>query len=290
MVPVASSPVETLFALEPTTADRPPASTRLRLLVAYHGGGFHGIALQSRHRTVGGVLLAAVTTVLQLETRPTLVVAGRTDTGVHGWGQVLHLDVVLRKRLDLVKFKRSLNQMLSPEVVVRIVEVAPEGFHARYSATHRRYRYEVVNRPELDPFRVGLAWHVATPLDLTVMTLACDPLLGTHDFSSFCRVPKGEPNASMIRSLTESKWIALGDGLLRFEIEASSFCQQMVRSIVGLMIEVGMGKRTAGEVLDMLRSKDRSTGSPLAPAAGLYLWEVGYPDGFGMAQPRVADR
>ena len=271
--------METLFALDPT--DRGESSTRLRLLVAYHGGRFHGIALQARHRTVGGVLLAAVMTVLQLAEKPVLVVAGRTDSGVHAWGQVLHLDVRLRKNLDLVKLKRSLNQMVGPEVVVRTVEMAPAGFHARYSATSRRYRYEVVNRTDLDPFRVGLAWHVSTPLDLSVMALACDPLIGTHDFSSFCRVPKGEPNASMIRSLHESRWIDRGDGLLRFEIQASSFCQQMVRSIVGLMIEVGMGKRTAGDVMTLLQSRDRSTSSPLAPAAGLYLWEVEYADGFG---------
>ena len=271
--------METLFALDPPALG--DSATRLRMLIAYHGGEFHGIALQTRHRTVGGVLLAAVTTVLQLEGKPVLVVAGRTDTGVHAWGQVVHLDIRLRKKLDPVKLKRSLNQMLGPEVVVRAAEVASAGFHARYSATDRRYRYEVVNRTDLDPFRVGLAWHVSAPLDLSLMALACDPLIGTHDFSSFCRVPKGEPNASMIRSLHESRWIDRGDGLLRFEIEASSFCQQMVRSIVGLMIEVGIGKRTAGEVMTLLRSRDRSTGSPLAPAAGLYLWEVGYADGFG---------
>jgi tRNA pseudouridine38-40 synthase len=283
--------VESLFDLDPPLpADGPGASVRLRMLVAYHGGGFHGIALQSRHRTVGGVLTEAATTVLQLSQAPKLVVAGRTDAGVHGWGQVLHLDVQLRKKLDLVKLKRSLNQMLAPEVVVRAVEVAPEGFHARYSARYRRYRYEVVNRPDLDPFRVGLAWHVTAPLDLRLMTLACDPLFGTHDFSSFCRVPKGDPDASMIRTLTDARWLDLGDGLLRFEIGASSFCQQMVRAVVGVMVEVGTGKRTAGDVMQLLRSRDRSTGSPLAPAAGLYLWEVGYPDGFGGEAGSSRDR
>lgn len=258
------------------------ASVRLRMLLAYNGGGFHGMAVQRRERTVAKVLLEALTTVLRQTTRPALVVAGRTDTGVHAWGQVVHVDVnpPSNGTFDLEKAQRSLNKMLGPEIVVRKIAIAADGFHARYSATYRRYRYTIVNRAVPDPFLAPFAWHVTEPLDRVAMTLGCDPLYGEHDFSSFCRVPKGEPDASMTRVLTEMQWVELDDGLLRFDIGASSFCQQMVRSIVGLLVEIGRGKRSAGEVLAMLRSQDRSRGAPLAPPHGLCLWEVGYPDTF----------
>lgn len=272
-----------LFPLEPATRPPgrerrplPPGVVRLRLLLAYRGGAFHGVALQRSHRTVGGVLLDAIRTVTRQEHRPVFVVAGRTDAGVHAWGQVVHVDIVRPRLLDLAKVKRSLNAMLNPNIVVRRVDVAPDGFHARYSALHRRYQYTVVNRVDPDPFRDDFVWHVPAPLDRSSLLLACDPLLGTHDFSAFCRVPKGEPDASMIRTLTDAVWVELDDGVLRFDVQATSFCQQMVRSIVGIMIEIGLGKRSAGEVMGVLAAQDRATASPTAPAKGLCLWEVGY--------------
>ena len=259
-----------------------PATLRLRMLIAYNGGGFHGMAVQRRERTVAKVLLEAIGTVLRQKQTPTLVVAGRTDTGVHAWGQVLHLDVQppIKGPFDLDKAKRSLNKMLGPEVVVREISVAADGFHARYSATYRRYRYTILNRTEPDPFLGPFVWHISEPLDRVAMTLGCDPLYGEHDFSSFCRVPKGDPDASMTRVVTEMRWVELDDGLLRFDIGASSYCQQMVRSIVGFLVEIGRGKRSAGEVLEVLHEQDRSMGAPLAPPHGLCLWEVGYPDTF----------
>ena len=113
------------------------------------------------------------------------------------------------------------------------------------------------------------------PLDVAAMRLACDPLYGEHDFSAFCRRPPD--GASLVRVVRDARWTVLDDHLLRFEIEASSFCQQMVRSLVGTMVEVGIAKRRAGEMSGILRSRDRAHAGGLAPPHGLCLWAVRYP-------------
>ena len=265
---------------EPTLFDEPtgPAGpvVRVRLLVAYHGGSFRGLAPNAGVRTVVGELVEALTPILGM--RPEITMAGRTDAGVHAWGQVLSLDVPA-ERADLLKMQRSLNRQLGPEVVVRDLALAPEGFDARHDATARQYRYTIVNRPVPDPFLAGTAWWVADPLDLDAMSLACDPLIGEHDFSSFCRRPRsrdGEEDVSLVRRVSDAGWEDLGDGVLRFSIRGSAFCHQMVRSIVGLHVAVGRGRRRAGEVRSVLLARDRSASVSPAPAHGLCLWAVEY--------------
>ena len=207
------------------------------------------------------------------------MVAGRTDAGVHAWGNVCHFDSPLTsEELDdeLPRLQRALNKMLKPKIVVRSAAVAGEGFDARFSARARRYRYTVLNRDVPDPFRSATSWLVEEALDLRAMQLACDPLIGEHDFSSFCRKPP-DPSGSNVRRLHDARWLDLGDGVLRFDVEASSFCQQMVRRIVGTMVEVGLGKKRAGDLSWIIRSQDRSLAGQLAPPHGLCLWEVVYP-------------
>ena len=244
------------------------------MLVAYHGAGFHGFALQPGVPTVGGALAGA----LERHLRHTveLTCAGRTDTGVHAWGQVVTFEA--RADVDAAALQRATNRALHPNVVVRAVEPAPPGFDARRSATGRRYRYTVRNHPVGDPFTAATAWHVAPRLDLTAMRLACDALYGEHDFSSFCRRPPLD-GASLVRVVRGADWADLGEGMLRFEIEASSFCQQMVRSIVGTMVEIGRGKRKAGEMAAVVRARSRAAAGQLAPPHGLCLWEVNYGPG-----------
>ncbi|MGI8492189.1 MAG: tRNA pseudouridine(38-40) synthase TruA, partial [Acidimicrobiales bacterium] len=163
---------------------------------------------------------------------------------------------------------------------------------ARRSATGRRYRYSVVNRPEADPLLAATAWHVPTALNLRSMQLACDPLHGEHDFSSFCRRPPAGSEgqaASLVRRVRDARWADLGDGLLRFDIEASSFCHQMVRSVVGTMVEMGAGRRRAGDMTLIIAARDRAAAASPAPAHGLCLWEVSYPSE-GAAQPTRSAR
>jgi tRNA pseudouridine38-40 synthase len=251
---------------------------RVRLLVAYDGRGFRGFADNPGVRTVAGTLGAALERVLGH--RVELTCAGRTDAGVHARGQVVTFDAA-ESRLDLEEVTSAVNALCGPELVVRHADLAPEGFDARHSACARTYRYLVVNRPEPDPFLAHLAWHVAAPLDLAAMRLGCDPLIGEHDFSSFCRRPRrreDEPEASMVRRVIDARWDALDDGVLRFEIRANAFCHQMVRSVVGTLVDVGRGRLRAGDVAGILRAEDRGAAGELAPPHGLYLWRVEYRD------------
>ncbi len=247
---------------------------RVRLTVAYDGTGFHGFSENRDVRTVGGELARALETVLRHPVN--LIVAGRTDAGVHAWGNVVSFDAE-SPDVDLVAVQRHLNSMLGPAIAIRSTEAAPPDFNARHDAVTRRYRYTVLNRPVPDPFLAATTWHVPEPLDLAVLRLACDPLIGEHDFSSFCRVPRRIPDASMVRRVDDARWHDLGDGLLRFDIDASSFCQQMVRAIVGTMVPMGAGKQRAGEMAGILRARNRSLANRVAPARGLCLWEVVYP-------------
>ncbi len=160
---------------------------RVRLLVAYDGTDFHGFAENAGVATVGSTLRAAVERVLGAGVE--LTVAGRTDAGVHAWGQVVTFDAPA-DGLDLERLQRSVNGLCKPAIVVRAAEVAPDDFDARFSARWRRYRYSVLNRSVADPFLARTSWLVGDRLDLAVMRLACDPLRGEHDFSSFCRAPR----------------------------------------------------------------------------------------------------
>lgn len=248
---------------------------RVRMLVAYDGSGFRGFAEQPGQQTVGGTLRAAIERVVRHPVE--LTCAGRTDRGVHAWGQVVSLDVAADTDLDALH--RSLLKLCGPEVVVRSVEPASPDFDARFSAMARTYRYTVLNRAVPDPFLARTAWHVPAPLELELLDLACDPFLGEHDFSAFCRRPKvaakAEP-ASLVRRVLRARWTDLGEGVLRFEIQATAFCHQMVRSIVGTIVAAGHAQVRAGDIRGILRSGERAHAAPIAPPVGLCLWHVDY--------------
>ncbi|MDE3205862.1 MAG: tRNA pseudouridine(38-40) synthase TruA [Acidobacteriota bacterium] len=244
---------------------------RLRLLVAYDGGGFHGFAAQPGQLTVAGALVGAIERYLRHTVE--LTCAGRTDSGVHAWGQVVTFDA--RADADPVRLARAVNRTLRPAIVVREAGVVDAGFDARRSATGRLYRYSILNLPVADPFSASTSWHVTRPLDLPAMRLACDALLGEHDFSSFCRRPP-VAGASLVRVVRDARWHDLGEGRLRFDIEASAFCHQMVRSVVGTLVEVGLGKRRAGDMTAIVAARSRSTAGQPAPPHGLCLWQVFY--------------
>ncbi len=249
---------------------------RLRLTVAYDGSGFHGFAPNVGVRTVGGDLADAISRVLRLDTPVALTCAGRTDKGVHALGQVVSLDVPDGVEPD--ELARRVNRIVGPEIAVRDGAVVPDSFDARFSAVSRTYRYEVWNHAEPDPFRARWAWHVAEPLDLARLRLSGDPFIGEHDFASFCRAAvraDGSP-APLRRRVLSADWRQAAPGELRFTITATAFCHQMVRSIVGTMVEVGLGRRSAGELTEVIASGDRARAGRLAPPHGLYLSAVGY--------------
>lgn len=256
----------------------PPAEglARYRMVVAYDGSPFRGFAPNAGVRTVGGELCVALEKVIGGSVD--LAVAGRTDAGVHARGQVVSFDA-RRGVIDPVRLRRSLNSLLAPYIVVREVGEAPEDFHARFSARWRRYRYRLLTTEVPDPFLASTTWWMPAALDHHRMADGARMLVGTHDFTSFCRVPRDRPDASMVRTVTDARWSQEpgDDGrVLTFEITATAFCHQMVRSIVGTLVDIGRGRRAVETIPDALAAADRSVAGQLAPPCGLILWEVGY--------------
>jgi tRNA pseudouridine38-40 synthase len=245
------------------------------MTVAYDGGHFHGFAENVGVTTVAGTLAAALGRVLRHPV--SITAAGRTDAGVHAHGQVVSFDTHADD-LDLDRVQRSLNKMCAPAIAVRQLAIAPPDFDARFSAIWRRYRYTILNSPHPDPFLAATAWHVDKPLDRHALRLSCDPFIGQHDFTTFCRRRRDNPEAPMTRRVISARWDELPDDVLRFEITANAVCHQMVRSIVGTMVDAGLGRHRPGELLAMLRARDRHGAGEVAPPHGLCLWEVGYAD------------
>ncbi len=234
---------------------------------------------------MAGALADAIGRVARTEAPPVLVCAGRTDAGVHASGQVVHVDLPEGYDGDLA---RAVNRQLAPEIVVRRADPAAPGFDARRSATWRRYRYLVLNAPVPDPLMAGVAWHVPDDLDVRSMAAASDPLVGEHDFRAFCRRPPGtEASAPIVRRVTSAEWHEVRGGwtqggraeaarLLRFDVVAGSFCHQMVRSLVSVLVDAGRGRATAAAVMYLLASGSRAGTPRPAPAHGLCLEAVGY--------------
>ena len=258
---------------------------RIRLDLAYDGGAFHGWAKQPGLRTVQGDLEAALATVLRRDPATvTVTCAGRTDTGVHARGQVVHLDTspdelaATAGRTDAPPVEalvRRLNGLLAGDVVVRSGRVAAAGFDARFAALWRRYVYRIADRPGLvDPLTRGhvLAW--PRPLDLAAMNEAAAGLLGEHDFAAYCRKREG---ATTIRALQHLEWERDRDGLAAATVRADAFCHSMVRALVGALIAVGEGRRPTSWPAAVLAAEVRDPAVRVAPAHGLCLEEVAYP-------------
>ena len=247
----------------------PAPERRLRLVVAYDGAPFSGFARQRDRRTVQGELEAALS---RLAKRPVRTVgAGRTDAGVHARGQVVHADVPAR--LDPERVRRALNGRLGPAIVVAEAAWAPPGFDARLSARRRTYVYRVDDSGTPDPLLRGfvLAW--PRPLSVARMREAARPLVGEHDFAAFCRRRGGATTTRRLRSLT----VRRVRGLVEVRLVADAFCWQMVRSIVGHLLQVGDGRRDSASTVKLLAGRDRLAVGSVAPAHGLVLEAVTYP-------------
>lgn len=254
--------------------------------LSYDGSGFHGYAPQPYQRTVAGVVYSALSQLVDEQLTGTC--AGRTDAGVHATGQVIHVDIdkdILQRRFgatprfgeQLFSLAKSLSAMCQPEIAVWCAVVVPDDFDARYSAISRRYQYQIDATVMRAPLRRHVAWQLGHELDLPLLRLASDVLLGEHDFSAFCRVPADNPCASPVRRVFISEWQEMDPGQYRFEIAANAFCHQMVRSIVGALAQVGTGKLPPLAIEEALRHGSRENMPGVAPPEGLCLVEVGYP-------------
>jgi tRNA pseudouridine38-40 synthase len=249
-------------------------TTRFRLQIGYDGTGFHGWAAQPGLRTVQGELETWIGRVLRLPGAPVLVCAGRTDAGVHARGQVAHVDLATDDPPETAAtMHRRLRRALPEDVVVSRVEVAADGFDARFAAIWRRYAYRLSDR-DLDPLLRRTTAAVRRQLDLDALNGAAAALLGLHDFAAFCRAREG---ATTIRDLLWLQAVRLDDGRIEVGVRADAFCHSMVRSLVGALVEVGSGRRDADWLAGLLVHGSRSPEVPVMPAHGLVLEEVGYP-------------
>ena len=262
---------------------------RVRLDLAYDGGGFAGWAAQPGLRTVEQTLAAALARVLRLDDVPRLVVAGRTDSGVHARGQVCHVDLpasawraapgrsAVAPGSALV---RRLAGVLPPEVRVRDAAPAPDGFDARFSAVHRRYAYRVSERAwGVDPLRRHDVLDHRRSLDVAAMDAAAASLVGLHDFAAFCRRREG---ATTVRTLLAYSWSrpepgSADDGLVVATVVADAFCHSMVRALVGALLPVGEGRRDVGWPVRVLVAAVRDPAVSVVAAHGLTLEHVQYP-------------
>ncbi len=253
---------------------------RLRLDLAYDGTDFAGWAMQPGLRTVQGVLTEALRTVLH-DGELRLVVAGRTDAGVHAAGQVVHCDVAVgdwqRHREQLV---RRLAGLLPRDVRVRSAVQVSRDFDARFAALWRQYHYRISDADGgADPLRRHDTVGWKRRLDVPLMQLAAQQLLGLNDFAAFCRRREG---ASTVRELQQLAVRRTGD-LIEIDVRADAFCHSMVRSLVGALAAVGEGIQVPDWPSRLLTLGHRSDEVRVAPARGLTLIEVGYPDASELA-------
>ncbi len=277
-------------------ADQQPGRQpiRLRLTLGYDGGGFSGWAAQPGLRTVEAVLGEALCRVLRTPADLRLVVAGRTDAGVHARGQVCHVDVTEAVYAALAgpaapdpaqALLRRLRGVLPGDLRVHEAAPAAPGFDARFSALSRRYSYLVCDDPAgVPPLRRHDVLAHRHRLDLGAMNAAASGLVGMHDFAAFCRRREG---ATTVRTLLECSWSRDADGFALARVVADAFCHSMVRSLVGAVLPVGDGRRDIGWPAQLLRGGARDSRAVVVAAHGLVLEEVCYPDD-GLLAERAA--
>jgi tRNA pseudouridine38-40 synthase len=242
----------------------------IKLLIEYDGTNYVGWQVQPKRPTLQGILEEK----LGLLTGETIQLfgSGRTDSGAHALGQVAHFKT--QSRMDICSMQRALNSLLPRDIVILKIEEVEEAFHSRKHSKSKVYEYRILNRDLRSAFHRGYVWYIPQKLNLTEMKKATQSLIGEHDFSAFRTV--GSPTRTTVRRVIRAEWKKGQDGLLRFEIEANGFLKQMVRSIIGTLVEIGKGRMKAVEFRKILDSKDRNKAGPTAPAHGLFLKEVKY--------------
>jgi tRNA pseudouridine38-40 synthase len=256
------------------------ATTRLE--IEYDGSGFRGWAAQRGQRTVQGELEAALATILRRQV--SLTVAGRTDAGVHAWGQVASFEDESEPPPDL---SRRLNGVLPDDVVVKAATAAPEGFDARRDARSRTYCYRVQTGAFADPFEQGRSLWFPRPIDREKLNACAAELLGSHDFTAF--TPTETDHVHFERKIFRAEWMGEGanppmpgreaedmGGVISFWIEADAFMYNMVRALVGTMLEVASGRRAGEDFKALLDGAPRERAGETVPAHGLYLASVRY--------------
>jgi len=242
----------------------------IKLLIEYDGTNYRGWQVQPEGLTVQGMLEEKLALITGEAVH--LIGSGRTDSGVHAFGQVASFKT--KSQLDVHSIQRALNSLLPPDIVIQRAEEVEEDFHARKQSKSKVYEYRILNRNLRSAFHHKYAWHLPQKLDLEEMREATRMLIGEHDFSSFRSV--GSPTRTAIRRVIRAEWKKGQDGFIRFEVEANGFLKQMVRALVGTLVEVGKGKIDSEGFRKILDFRNRKEAGPTAPARGLFLKEVKY--------------
>jgi tRNA pseudouridine38-40 synthase len=242
----------------------------IRLTVAYDGTDFHGFQIQPQLRTVQGVLQEALRLITKEEALQ-IHGSGRTDAGVHAWGQVVNF--ITQSRIPLEKWPVALNVRLPNDLVIREAFEEPLDFHARFSAKRKVYRYMIDRATYPNVFQARYAYHVPYPLDLARMREAAAHFIGRHDFTSFCAA--ATPVEDKVRELYKIDFEEK-DSFLSITFEGEGFLWNMVRILVGTLILVGRGRLSPDDMPLILEARDRTRAGFTAPAHGLTLWEVIY--------------
>jgi tRNA pseudouridine38-40 synthase len=242
-----------------------------KLTLAYDGTNYCGWQIQTSQVTLQETLERTLTKITGEEIR--VAASGRTDAGVHAWGQVVSF--ASQTHLEPPVLHKALNAELPLDMVVRSVAEVDADFHARRSAKRKRYRYVIDDGPERNVFELRYAWQCPVRLDAQAMHLAAQPLVGQHDFSSF--ETSGSQRETSVRTVFELT-VERGQGgdRVTVEIEADGFLYNMVRTIVGTLVEVGRGARTADWPAHVLEARDRKAAGKTAPPQGLFLVGVIY--------------
>lgn len=258
--------------------EREDAERTLSLTVSYNGGPFCGFARQPGKLTVQGELEQALSLVMR---RPVEVVcSGRTDAGVHALGQVVSFNVSadeLEGR-SLYSLRRSLNALTHEDITVRTVEEREPGFSARFDAQWREYHYHICLDDTPPLFMRDFSWFVHADLDIPAMQQAARYLEGEHDFKSFCMAASAEGKSTMrnVFSIDVSREDAWGENLVVITVKGNAFLHSMVRTIVGTLVAVGLGRRRPEWIAEVLEARNRAAAGENAPAQGLVFWNVSY--------------
>jgi tRNA pseudouridine38-40 synthase len=241
----------------------------IKVVLEYDGSGFVGWQQQAHGRTVEAELKRALQRVTGQELK--VYAAGRTDAGAHAEGQVVSFQT--DGRISPHRLVAALNAKLPADVAVLSGEEVADGFHARYSARWRRYRYRYLDRPSRPALERGRCWHVRGALDVDAMSAAAKALVGKHDWTSYCSA--SEPVDARVREMRSVRVVRRGD-IVELELVAEGFLRGLARSIAGALAEVGRGRRPPEWVGEVLEARDRRKAAKTAPAGGLTLMEVIY--------------
>ncbi len=242
----------------------------LKLIIEYDGTNYLGWQIQRQGPTIQGLIEEKLRFITNEEIH--LIGSGRTDAGVHAIAQVANFKT--NTSIDTNSLKRALNSLLPKDILIKKVEEAEEDFHARKHSKSKVYEYRILNKENPSVFLRQYSWHIPQRLNLVEMMRATEMLIGEHDFSSFRS--SGSFTKTSVRRIIRAEWKRSQSGILRFEIEANGFLRQMVRAIVGTLVEVGRGRIDVQGFREILESKNRQKAGSTAPAHGLFLKEVKY--------------